>query len=82
MLLPHILTYFSTTLFIEGIFPCNFKIDMVVPIYKIEAKDDMNTYRPISMLTCFTKIIEKILYARLNKFLKKNNVIYENQYIF
>ena len=40
----------------------------------------MNNYRPISILTCFSKIIEKILYARLYKFLKKPNVIYENQY--
>ena len=40
----------------------------------------MNNYRPISILTCFSKIIEKILYARLYKFLKKHNVIYENQY--
>ena len=39
----------------------------------------MNNYRPISILTCFSKIIEKILYARLYKFLKKHNVICENQ---
>ena len=42
----------------------------------------MNNYRPISILTCFSKIIEKILYARLYKFLKKHNVIYKNQYGF
>ena len=42
----------------------------------------MNNYRPISILTCFSKIIEKILYARLYKFFKKRNVIYENQYEF
>ena len=42
----------------------------------------MNNYRSISILTCFSKIFEKILYARLYKFLKKHNVIYENQYGF
>ena len=42
----------------------------------------MNNYRSISILTCFSKITEKILYARLYKFLKKHNVIYKNQYRF
>ena len=41
----------------------------------------MNNYRPISILTC-PKIIEKILHARLYKFLKKHNAIYKNQYGF
>ena len=40
----------------------------------------MNNYRPISIFTGFSKVIEKILYARLYKFLKKHNVIYKNQY--
>ena len=43
----------------------------------------MNNYRPIIMiLTCFCKIFEKNLYARLYKFLKKHNVIYKNHYGF
>ena len=69
-------------MFTEGIFPSNCKVARVVPVYKTGAKDDMNNYRPISILTCFSKIIEKILYARLYKFFKKHNVIYDNQYGF
>ena len=68
--------------FTEGISPSNCKVARVVPVNKTGAKDDMNNYRPISILTCFSKIIEKILYARLYEFLKKHNVIYENQYGF
>ena len=73
------LNLFLNFMFAEGIFPSNCKVARVVPVYKIGAKDDMNNYRPISILTCFFKIIEKILYAGLYKFLKKHNVVYKNQ---
>ena len=76
------LNLFLNFVFTEGILPSNCKVARVVPVYKIGAKDDMNNYRPISILTCFSKIIQKILYAQLYKFLKKHNVIYENQYGF
>ena len=68
-------------MFTEDIFSSNCKVVRIVPVYKTGAKDDMNNYRPISILTCFSKI-EKILYARLYKFLKKHNVIHQNQYGF
>ena len=47
------------------------------------SKREMNNYRPISISTCFSKIIEKILFVRLTvNLFKKHNVIYENQYGF
>ena len=73
---------FLNFVFTEGIFPSNCKVARAIPVYKTGAKDDMNNYRPISILTCFSKIIQKILYAQLYKFLKKHKVIYENQYGF
>ena len=42
----------------------------------------MNSYHPISILTCLSKIIEKILLVRLSSVFKKHNIIYENQYGF
>ena len=68
--------------FTEGIFPRNCRIARITPIYKSGAKEDMNNYRPISILTCYSKIIEKILLLRLSSFFKKHNVIYKNQYGF
>ena len=76
------LNLFLNFVFTEGIFSSNCKVARIVPIYKTGAKDDMNNYRPILILTCFSKITEKILYGRLYKFLKKHNVIYKNQYGF
>ena len=80
-----IATYLSLLLnfvFTEGIFPRNCKIARITPIYKSGAKEELNYYRTIFILTCFSKIIEKILFVQLNSFFKKYNVIYENQYGF
>jgi len=42
-----------------GVFPGGFKTARVIPIYKSGSKSEMN-YCPISLLTCFLKIIENI----------------------
>ena len=68
--------------FNEGIFPNSCKIARIAPIYKTGTKDETNNYRPISILTCLSKIIEKLIYARLIKFIKKHQVIHANQYGF
>ena len=66
----------------EGIFPELLKTAKVIPIYK---KDDTNfakNYRPISLLSVFDKIIEKLVYKRVQSFLSKDNVLYKYQYGF
>ena len=66
----------------EGIFPELLKTAKVIPIYK---KDDTNfakNYRPISLLSVFDKIIEKLVYKRVHSFLSKHNVLYKYQYGF
>ena len=65
--------YFSLFLnfvFSEEIFPRNCKIARITPDYRSGAKEEMNNYRPIFISTCFSKIIEKILFARLAVFSK------------
>ena len=76
------LTLFSEYMFAEEIFPRSCKIARIAPIFKSGAKDEASNYRPISILTCFSKIIEKLIYARFFNFFKKHDVIYANQYGF
>ena len=76
------LSLFLNFVFMEGIFSRNCNIARITPIYKSGAKEEMNNCRPISILTCFSKIIEKILFVRLSNFVKKHNLIYENKYGF
>ena len=66
----------------QGIFPELLKTAKVIPIYK---KDDTNfakNYRPISLLSVFDKIIEKLVYKRVQSFLSKHNILYKYQYGF
>ena len=65
----------------RNLFP-KLQIARITPIYKSGVKEEMNSYRPISILTCFSKIIKKILFVRLSSFFKKLNVMYKNQYGF
>ena len=54
----------------------------IVPTFKSGSPEDLNNYRPISLLSVFSKIIEKIMHQRLYIFLQENNIIYRSQYRF
>ena len=76
------LAYILNLSFQEGIFPDLCKIAKVIPVHK---KGDMllcNNYRPISLLSVFSKIYEKCIYQRLYSFLCQYNLIYKKQFGF
>ena len=62
-----------------GIVPDKLKIAKVIPLYKNDNPEQFKNYRPISILPCFSKIIERIMYNRLYSFLTKHNIISEKQ---
>jgi len=76
------LTLFINFAFTQGIFPYNCKIARVTPKFKTEVKEETNNYRLTSILTCFSKIIEKLIYVRIMNFFKKHKVISSSQYDF
>ena len=43
---------------------------------------DPNNYRPISLLSVFNRIIEKLIYRQLKSFLEDCNIFYNSQYGF
>ena len=68
--------------FKTGIFPDLCKLAKIIPIFK---KDDAMlciNYRPISLLSIYSKIFEKLIYSRMYYFLNKNNLIYDKQFGF
>ena len=69
----------------KGVFPDDLKIARVTPISKGEDSSDVSNYRPIrpiSVLPCFSKILMRIMYNRLYKYLIENNILYSKQFGF
>jgi len=65
-----------------GIFPSNLKLAKVIPVFKSGDKCLLNNYRPISLLSSFSKIFERIMYNKIIRFLDINDILYRHQYGF
>ena len=63
----------------EGVFPLLWKKANIIPIHKKRSKNDLNNYRPISLLPICGKLLEKIIYNSLYSFMEKNNLLSVNQ---
>ena len=76
------LIYLCNKAMSSGIFPTWLKFSQVVPIFKKGDKDKLTNYRPISLLTSFSKIFEKVIYKRLDNHMISNNILAKEQYGF
>ena len=76
------LTAIINNSFRNGSFPDTLKIAKVCPVYKNGDTSELTNYRPISVLTSFSKIFERLVYNRLTNYLNKYAIIYENQFGF
>lgn len=67
---------------ISGIVPSKLKMAKVIPLFKKGDSHCPMNYRPISLLSIFDKILEKIICRRTVSFLEHNNVLYDFQFGF
>ena len=68
--------------FATGIFTDKMKIAKVVALHKKGSTDNPSNYRPISLLSVFSEIFEKLLHRRLYNFLKINEILHPLQFGF
>ena len=59
--------------------PANFKKAKVVPLFKKDNKFDVGNYRPVSILSTLSKVLERVVYDQTEKYLVDNNLLYEYQ---
>ena len=62
--------------FDSGVFPSSWKSAKVVPVFKSGDPSDVDNYRPISVLNCLSKIIERVAFNHIYAFLIKENLLH------
>lgn len=80
--LVDVLSFIFNLSLVTGTFPTSLKRALVVPIFKNNDKTSMNNYRPISLLSVFSKIFEKAIKSRIVFFLEKRDFFSPDQYGF
>ena len=53
-----------------------------LPVYKKGSQFSFCNYRPISLLSIFNKLLEKLVSKRLIKFIEKENILFSKQFGF
>ena len=54
----------------------------MIPLFKSGERDILTNYRPVSVLPVFSKILERLMYNRILRFLDVSKILSDNQYGF
>ena len=60
-------------------FPDMWKLANVIPLYKKGERSEINNYRPVSLLSCVSKIMERAVFKYLYNYIKDHNFILPHQ---
>ena len=59
----------------QGIFPDDWKCTRVTLLFKLGDRNDVNNYRPISVISVVAKVFERIVYDQLHAYLEEHSII-------
>ena len=64
----------------EGIFPASWKLANIKPIFKNKGSPSaISNYRPISLLSCLSKVLERLVFKQIYEHLLNNDLLTEKQ---
>ena len=66
----------------KGIFPDVWKLARITPIFKMGPKSEANYYRPISVISVFSRILKRVVLDQVYEYLKIDNVLTKCQSAF
>jgi hypothetical protein len=78
----NVISHIFNNSIIEGVVPTGLKFSKIVPVYKAKDKNDINNYRPISLLPIISKVFEILMLHRLTKFLNHHCILDTSQHGF
>ena len=58
-----------------GVFPADWKLACVAPIFKNCSKSELGNYRPISILSAVARVFERLIYEQLSEYFQENNFL-------
>jgi hypothetical protein len=76
------LTHICNSVLSSGVFPDRLKYAIFKPIFKNGSRDDISNYRPISILTSFSKIFKKLMFNRLYNHFESNGILAQEEFGF
>ena len=82
VILSQPLTYLFNLSLNSGVVPDAMKIAKVIPLFKKGDKKLPSNYRPISLLSVFSKLLEKLVHKRVYNFLDRHQLLYKFQFGF
>ena len=80
--LLHLLSFFFQYCMDNSVIPTDWRQALVVPIYKKGARYNLTNYRPISLTSCISKLLEACVLHIILKFWQSNAVIRPSQFGF
>ena len=67
------LNYIINLSLMSSTFPDDMKIAKVTPLHKKKDKTDVGNYRPISVLSIVSKILERSVHTQIEKYFQEKN---------
>ena len=59
-------------------FHCDLKQAKVIPIHKKQSPLEQQNYRPVSILSPLSKVIERVIYEQIYDYFSKNRIFHPN----
>lgn len=81
ILSSHLCDVFNGIL-LSGYFPEKWTEGVIIPLHKKGSVNDVNNYRGITLVSCFSKVFTTILNKRIEAFCKSNDTISDAQFGF
>lgn len=63
----------------NGVYPNDWKKSIILPLPKISEPTESKHYRPINILCVLAKMLDKVVYSQISKFIEDNNILYKYQ---
>ena len=73
------LTYLLNLCLSKNYFPDEFKYAKIIPLYKKGDSNDVNNYRPISLLPAISKVLERHMHIHLTHFIDTYSLLHDSQ---